>query len=276
MGVVRTDVWFRIYCQKWKEANTLAKKMNLQRQVIIEPLCDVFDTDDTEALQQYLFQAGLARPDISINKELEEWLEHHPWSEVQEQLSYLQKKWIGPDVKIYLLPIEKRNTFLIKQLGGKMGLTFPNAIILFIHSSVKKKELLALVTHEYHHICRLMHTKETEETMSLLESMVMEGLAEYAVKEELGSKNNAPWTKYYDRVWNELWFEQWIKPNLFLKGRHRHQMYLYGDERRGIPLWLGYYTGYRLIDSATKDEDTTCTLFDFSAEALFERSAFFI
>lgn len=274
MGVVRTDKWLRIYCQKWHEADTLAEKMSLQRQVMIEPLSEIFKTKETQALQQYLFQVGLTHPDVASDLELKQWLNKHPWKEVQKQLTYLQKKWKGPDVKLYLLPIEKRNPFLMKQLGGKMGITLPHAILLFIHGEIRAKELLALVTHEYHHVCRLRYTKQSEESMSLLESMVMEGLAEYAVKEELGTDANAAWTKCYDLDWNRSWFEQWIRPNLFLKGRKNHHMYLYGDDQTGIPLWLGYYTGYRLINSAVTETDATRTLFEQSAEALFEQSAF--
>lgn len=275
MGVVRTDKWLRIYCQKWRKVDSLSEKMSLHRQVMIEPLSDIFETKNTKALQQFLFQAGLVRPDVSIDLEVEQLMDRSPWIETQKQLTYLQKKWTGPDVKLYLLPVEKRHSFLMKELGGKMGITLPKAIILFIHSRLTKRELQALVTHEYHHICRLMHTKLTEKSMTLLESMVMEGLAELAVREEIGADVNAAWTSYYDQRWIHDWFNRWIRPNLFLKDRKKHQDYLYGNEQEKVPLWLGYYIGYQLVHSAAKDTDKTSTLLDESAEALFERSIFF-
>ena len=55
-----------------------------------------------------------------------------------------------------------------------------------------------LLAHEYHHICRLhqIETKETEYT--LLDTMIMEGLAEQAVTERY-TENNAPWTAYLSK-----------------------------------------------------------------------------
>ncbi|NEU29667.1 DUF2268 domain-containing protein [bacterium LRH843] len=271
MGVIRTDKWLRIYCEKWSETTSMSEKVNLQRKVLIKPLCDVFEMKDIH-LQSYLLSAGLCSPDVNVD--LQKWVKHQFWQEVQNQFSYLRKKWKGPDVDIYLLPLERRNSFIFKHLGGKMGITIRGAIILFIHSDLNLEDLRALFTHEYHHIFRLMHTNQSEKSIPLLESMMMEGLAELAVKEEIGSEWNASWTKYYDQKWNKKWFEKWIRPNLYLKGRKSHQSFLYGASGTGIPLWLGYYTGYRIAESAAKEVDTTCSLVTLTTEQLFERSSF--
>jgi len=270
LAIVRTDKWFRIYCDQWSKVKTVHERLSLQRKVLIKPLCDVIETKGPDHLQRYLFQMGLSRPDVILD--LEKWMKRKLWSKAQDQLIYLQKKWSGPDVLVYLLPIEERDLFLMRQLGGKTGMALRDAIILFIHAEIENIELRALITHEYHHICRLSHTNYSDKSIPLLESMIMEGLAEYAVKEELGKSYNAGWTTYYDRDWNHEWFQKWIHPNLTLIGRKNHHVFLYGDKKMGIPLWLGYYFGYRLVNLNVKVSETTCKLFRSHAEELYARS----
>ncbi|WP_332689237.1 DUF2268 domain-containing protein [Halalkalibacter lacteus] len=274
MGVVRTDKWLRAYTLKWNKAKTLQEQFDCQRDVITWPLCEVFSTKDVAGLHQYLLQMGLFQPDQSIDLEYDRWKETLPWSIIQQQFHKLKEKWNGPDIKIYILPMNDQNTFLINELGGKTGLSLPHAIILFIQSTITKEDLLALITHEYHHVCRLQTIKQPEDSMTLLESLVMEGLAEFAVREEIGSRACASWTYRYDDVWNGEWFERWIRPNLQIKGRKKHHPILYGSKEGGIPLWLGYYAGYKMVDTATTKLDSTTNLLGLSAETIFERSIF--
>jgi uncharacterized protein YjaZ len=272
MGVVRTDKWLRAYQIKWNKAKTIEEQFDCQRDIIAWPLSDVFSTKDVAGLHQYLLQMGMFRPDQSITAEFSRWEETVPWTIIQQQFYKLKEKWQGPDIKIYILPMNDENTFLINNLGGKTGLSLPHAIVLFIQPTISKEDLLALITHEYHHVCRLQIFKQSEESMGLLESMVMEGLAEFAVREEVGFQACASWTHRYDHVWNDEWFERWLRPNLKVKGRKNHYPFLYGSKEQGIPLWLGYYTGFKIVDSALTRRDTTPKLFSLSAETIFERS----
>ena len=63
-----------------------------------------------------------------------------------------------------------------------------HVIFLFVCGRNSVEELKVLLAHEYHHICRLhqIETKETEYT--LLDTMIMEGLAEQAVTERYTEK----------------------------------------------------------------------------------------
>jgi uncharacterized protein YjaZ len=274
MGVVRTDKWLYHYNNKWNKAKTIEEKVECQRDLIIEPLCEIFSTNDVLGLHQYLIQMGLFLPDQSINLEYEKWSETLPWFIIQKQFLKLQHKWNGPDIKIYILPMNDHDQFLKKELGGKTGLSLESGIVLFINSSTTKEDLLALITHEYHHICRLQTMNQAEEAVTFLESMVMEGLAEFAVREELGVGACASWTTRYDHVWTNQWFERWIRPNLQKKGRKNYLPLLYGNKELGIPLWLGYYTGYKIIESATNESDTTLRLLPLSADTFLDRSLF--
>ncbi len=156
-----------------------------------------------------------------------------------------------------------------------MGLTLQNIIILFADSQVSNNYLQALLIHEYHHVCRLACTNETEESISLLESMIMEGLAEWAVYEELGSRYLASWTEKNDRRLTDESFMYLLLPRLQQKGRENYYPFLFGDEKQGIPQWLGYYFGYQLVRSAEKNlQKKTVELFNVSAESIFEASRF--
>ncbi|KHF38808.1 DUF2268 domain-containing protein [Halalkalibacter okhensis] len=274
MGVVRTDKWLYHYNNRWMNATTMEEKVECQRDVIIRPLCNIFSTDDILGLHQYLIRMGLFLPDQSINLEYEKWSESLPWFIIQDQFLKLKKKWNGPDAKIYILPMNQKDPFLRTELGGKTGLSLDNAIVLFIDSTTTKEDLQALITHEYNHICRLSRMNQSEESVTFLESMIMEGLAEFAVKEELGKSACASWTTRYDHVSIGPWFERWVRPHLWKEGRQNYLSYLYGNKELGIPLWLGYYTGYKMVQSATNETDTTIQLLPLSADAFLDRSLF--
>ncbi|GAE35447.1 DUF2268 domain-containing protein [Halalkalibacter akibai] len=274
MGVVRTDKWLEAYTVKWNQAMTLQEKIECQRDVIIQPLSEVFKTKDVIGLHQYLMQMGLFHPEQSIDLEYEQWKESVPWFIIQKQFNKLKEKWNGPDVKIYVLPLTDQNQFLETQLGSKTGLTIDKAILLFIRASTSVTDLQALITHEYHHVCRLASTKQSEQSMELLESMVMEGLAEFAVKEEIGVEACASWTNRYDKYWKDHWYTRWIKPNLNLKGRVNHIPFLYGDEANGIPLWLGYYTGFQIVKTSVSLKESATELMSISARDIYGQSKF--
>ena len=50
---------------------------------------------------------------------------------------------------------------------------------------LQKQELQALFAHEYNHVCRI-HILKTLDEMTLLDSLILEGLAEDAVKDLYG------------------------------------------------------------------------------------------
>ncbi|WP_165763769.1 DUF2268 domain-containing protein [Halalkalibacter urbisdiaboli] len=258
MGVVRTDKWLTLYLKQWLAKRNGIEKYKLQQQTIIYPLAERFQTEDIQGFHHYLNHLGLFSADTNIESTLETFFNKNWWYIVQDQFERLKKKWGGPDIPIYLFPVEAKHPIITVDLGKKMGLTLPKLIILFIDGLIKEDDVRALVTHEYHHACRLSNTEETEETIPLVESMLMEGLAELAVNEEVGKHALAGWTSYYDDTWQDTWFERWLKPHLFLKGRDNHYLYLYGASTLGIPKWLGYYWGYLVVQTInTKYPATT-------------------
>ncbi|WP_100404863.1 DUF2268 domain-containing protein [Bacillus solitudinis] len=275
MGVVRTNKWIELYTKHWSKERKNEWYM-LQQQTFIHPLLQQFQTKDANGLHQYLLEMGLCRPDVDLSETLETFRKKDWWRVIQEHFHLLKEKWSGPEVPIYLFPVELRHEMIRTHLGGKMGLSLPNLILLFIDSNTGVDDVRALLTHEYHHVCRLEVTKETEETITLLESMVMEGLAELAVEDVIGKHALAGWTSHYNQLWKKEWVERWISPHLLLKGREKHFHYLYGSVQLGIPKWLGYYYGFQVVQSAMKNEPNRDTVLWLRcpAKEIFDKSTY--
>lgn len=111
----------------------------------------------------------------------------------------------------------------------------------------------ALFAHEYHHICRLSFLKKSPQEMLLKDSLIIEGLAEWAVEELYGEKWLSPWTKNYSFVEAMCLWKKHFVPALSLKGVINHHPFLYGDLSSGLPKWAGYCLGYKIVQSYVKN-----------------------
>jgi uncharacterized protein YjaZ len=272
MGVVRTDKWLKRYVVQWPKAQVAGEKFELQQKLIISLLKDAFHTDHLDELQQQLLGQGLFLPTDDIEPSYRALQDRAIWHLVHKQYTELREKWKGPNVPIYLFPVNTANPTIREQLGMKMGVSYRDKIVLFIGEMTSDQDVQALVTHEYHHCCRLTQLKLYEGTMTLLESMVMEGLAEKAVAEEVGRDALAIWTSRYDKAdLHSLW--ALLLEQRMMKGRDRHYPYLFGGVG-GIPEWAGYYLGYRIVDQAMKNDPTltTTSMMKMEAEEILQRS----
>lgn len=246
LSVVRTDKWINYFLQDLQMRSSQLNAYQAQRKWFVDPLTKWFEGDIVEQLHPFLVEQGLFLASEQDLADLEDLASRPIWETVQSQFLQLKKLWGGPDLPIYLLPVNKG----IKDPSKKAGISFPFALFLFVGTHLSDQEIQSLVVHEYHHAVRLMHTNETEESITLLESMLMEGLAERAVLEYVGREQLAPWTSLYDDQFEKKWIKKWITPNLDRKSRSAHRKYLYGDARLKIPPLLGYYVGYQLAKTA--------------------------
>ncbi len=240
MGVIKTNKWIELYLAH-SNKRTLKERY---RQLFIQPLQSLFSYSSDDALAAFLRDAGMFKP--GALHELEKMLQHRHLEIARDHFDFLKEKWNGPNVPIYILLADKSLRQPERAVGGKMGISFSDGIVLFVPFDVNELELKALLTHEYHHVCRLKVTNESEQTITLLESMVMEGLAEIAVEEEVGKSYTAPWTYLYDEDWKSEWYSDFIEKRLQQKGRLAYKDVLYGRKDQGIPRMLGYYAGYIL------------------------------
>ena len=125
MGVVRTDKWLQLYWKYWRQKESDIEKYQWQQQTLIHPLIEHFQLKDVHSLHHYLLEIGLFHPDLDIESTLEQFHKKKWWHIVHSWFKHLQKKWAGPDVPIYLFPVEPRNEMISSKLGRKMGLTLP-------------------------------------------------------------------------------------------------------------------------------------------------------
>lgn len=81
--------------------------------------------------------------------------------------------------------------------ADKNGYSFEDKMFLFLPANISDEELEALFVHEYHHICRLKKTGKRVLEHTLLDSIIMEGLAEHAVLDYCGKQYLLRWNSLY-------------------------------------------------------------------------------
>ncbi len=194
-------------------------------------------------IYDYLKMHGMYR---TTSESILEKLPKNVWSKVQKEYAVLQKEWSGPQIPIFIFPADETNPKIKREFNGKSGLAFKDKLFLFFSSHNTDSEIKAVLTHEYNHVCRLKKYKKNEAEFTLLDTVILEGLAENAVREQCGSTNLAGWTKYYSDEELQKIVQQLIIPNRNLKRNERkHSDLLYG--KRFYPTMAGYCAGYYLV-----------------------------
>lgn len=215
-------------------------------------LIPYFKQGNSEDIYKYLVSFGMYKPAIlNRNEPIEKFLNSNHWSTVKKLYLELRKKWNGPDIPLFIFPVNERNARLMKENKGKAGLAFKDKLFLFLPGEIDELEIKALLVHEYHHVCRLKSISKKEKDMNLLDAIVLEGLAEYAVKLNCGEEYNANWTTNYSKVkLKDLW-EKIILPNKNVNKESRQYIdLLYGGN--GYPKMLGYCIGFYIINQCIK------------------------
>ncbi|WP_170006711.1 DUF2268 domain-containing protein [Bacillus fonticola] len=207
--------------------------------------------EDKEGVQQILQRNGMD-PRLLRSKAWETWISEEKLYNVLHQFwTTYRKEWDGPDVPIYILPTRPPSLFQRNDQPGA-GFATRKEIFLFVKQQWNKDTLQALFVHEYHHTTR-MQKRGDPIHFTLRDSLLMEGLAEYAVKEYCGESFVSPWSTQYDTKQLEKWWAQWIKPNLDLPRKDSlHQSLLQGGG--GYPKFLGYAIGYEWVSRYAKKE----------------------
>ena len=214
-------------------------------ETVIEGLRGFFPERDRREILSFLYRWGLDRPGVFLGNRLREMKEAGYWETVETFYRRYKKSWNGPSVPIFLFPI--RSPWSLG--GGKSGFTFPDKMFLFLPPSLGEKELEALFIHEYHHACRLNALEKPIEKHTLLDSIIMEGLAEFAVERSLGLEYVEKWTKRYRDRELAAAFVRLFRPNLFLPfGHPLHGKLLTG--KNSVRPYLGYAVGLWLVRRA--------------------------
>lgn len=233
MGIIRTDQWLE------KDFDRPIK--------ICERLLPYFKGQKANEIYNQLQNFGMYRPSWKSRNNVSEMKEYNAWDRVEELFNIYVKKWSGPNIPIFLFPLNERGgLFIRRDERRKAGVSFPDKMFLFLSSYEDLKEVEALFVHEYHHVCRLRALNKDFKEYTLLDSLIIEGLAEYAVYKHCGKEYLANWCRMYtDREISYFW-DRYIKKQLDIsKNQKLHDELLYGGGR--FPLLLGYAAGYNII-----------------------------
>lgn len=232
MGVISTNEWMK------KDFDRPVKMM--------ERLKEEFDeTVEVDMIYRHLQSHGMYLPNQHTKKTLDDLQERSAWAKTQSLFSAYKKLWGGPDIPIYIFPLVASGR---KQSNdSKSGLAFKDKLFLFYDNGISEKEMEAVLIHEYHHVCRLHHLKKAEENFTLLDTMIMEGLAERTVGKYLGSQYLAQWTQLYSEEKLQQFWSSYLIENVNKKRSDPlHDALLLG--KKGYPEMLGYCSGYRLVN----------------------------
>ncbi|BCB03032.1 DUF2268 domain-containing protein [Bacillus sp. KH172YL63] len=245
MAVAPTDHWLE---------NGIDKPLELLKKTIN-------GKDDQQSFYQYLMKHGMYRSSRHAEDIYEKMKEMKLWERFSLYEKKYKRKWNGPSVPIYLFPVQERRGMFQSSMK-KSGVCFKDEIFFFLTEQEDPKEYEALFVHEYHHCVRMKRLNKKDSQYTLLDSIIFEGLAEYAVKEYCGENYMAPWTKAYSEDEMTEYHKKWIQPNLEVKRRDPlHDQLLLGQ--KGYPKMLGYAAGMRLVEkSLLKEKVPTLRLID--------------
>ncbi|HDX9579860.1 TPA: DUF2268 domain-containing protein [Bacillus pseudomycoides] len=252
------------------------KTAELMRTHYQEPeiLCEKFTKYiplQKETLYRFLVSKGMFRPVAGGEKEIDRLQKERVWEQLAVEYKKLQEWLNGPNIPIFILLSDPYNRTVQQEYNGKAGLAMRNALFLFVSSQNSIAELKALLTHEYHHICRIHACERKEEAYTILDTMMMEGLAEYAVYERYGERYYAPWVSYYNKEEAiKLWCRYIQDKQEIQRGTREHDTLLNG---RGLfyPEMLGYAVGFHIVkDCVERKQWDTTTLLGMEAKAILE------
>lgn len=227
---------------------------NIHSEIIGGPLKKLFPTVNPEIVQYELLRNGLFQPGEwrNIKDTVKRMEAQNVWQIVKQEYKLLRKRWTGPKVSIYIFPIKNANSKSKKEIPKKNGIAYRGALFLFLSPDLPKEEIKALLAHEYNHVCRLDYLNQAPSKISLMDSLIIEGLGEYAVKDLYGEKWLAPWINLYSFEEALAIWKNYFIHSLHVTGVKNHQHFLFGKVGSRLPKWIGYHLGFQMVESYQK------------------------
>lgn len=258
MGIIQTDQWLDAEFDRPLR--------------ICDKLLPAFKGENATGIYHQLAKFGMYKPTKATRNIFDSLRKNNVWEKVDQHFQNYKNKWSGPEIPIYLFPINQQRGFFSRNEEDKIkgGVSYPDKMFLFLSDKITAKELEALFIHEYHHVCRLTEQNKKFEDYTLLDSIIIEGLAEYAVLKNCGKKYLANWcNQYTNSEIIDLW-NKYVKDELDIKKNERgHDELLFGSSR--VPSLLGYAIGYRIVDNYYQKHNYSTKLsFKLSAKKYLE------
>lgn len=215
--------------------------------LMMKRLQNQFTNLNPAQIYSHLQKHGMYKPNEKTKRTFLYLLEKDVWGKMEKLFSTYQQLWNGPDIPIFIFPFMSGG-FLQRSIETKSGLAFGHTLFLFFDNHISDKEMEAVLIHEYHHVCRLHRLKKNENR--LLDTMIMEGLAERTVSKYLGSTYLARWTKLYrESDFQHLWNRYSIQDKLTIdRSNPLYDHIMLGQ--KGYPTMLGYWLGYQLVKNS--------------------------
>lgn len=212
---------------------------------IVAKCHDEMFKENTEQFYRYLKKHGMYTPSPRSRKDLDHLIERDIWGKAEKLFEKYKQDWDGLDIPVYIFPLKNAGT-LARTKENKSGLAFKDRMFLFVQPGLSDKEFEAVFVHEYHHVCRMNKLNKKKGPYTLLDSIIMEGLAEHAVSKHVGKEYLANWTRLYNDRDLHSYYEQYIKEKLDInQSDELHDALLYG--KSPYPSMLGYCTGYYIV-----------------------------
>ena len=241
---VRGVTWMSVeQTYEWYEKASSIRELSFY----LLPYFKAAKADQSMTLISHLQAHGMLRYWSDGQKVMKELKEKGVFEHVKKEERLLRKRWKGPDVPIIILPVDERNRKIRVVFGSKSGLAFHDKLFLFLSAHISPSSISAIMTHEYNHVCRLENMPKEEKNMTLLDTIILEGMAETAVYERLGESETAGWTSFYSEKQLEHFQNRLVQPYFELR---RQDGRLFSNILFGkgyYPDMLGYAVGFNIV-----------------------------
>lgn len=262
-GVIKTDNWLDEHffdpieiCKLVLLENQSKKIIELLSQPQSQSRSQSRTNPNSQHFYRYLQKFGMYRPTRQLHVAYKDLKQKDVWSAAERAFMKYKQKWNGPDIPVYIFPLSERGGLFTRSSSKKSGVSFHDKLFLFLTPDLPEKEIEALLIHEYHHVCRMNHIDKKIEDYTLLDSIILEGLAEAAVEENCGKHYLAKWCSQYSKDQLLQYWKKYLKNNLTLKkDQPQHDQLLFGG--RGVPSMLGYAAGYQMIQTYKETNNLT-------------------
>ncbi len=170
--------------------------------------------------------------------------------DIREMLLGLSHEYpSGRKLSVELYPMDERDKFGRERLGGVSAWTNweGDTIHLVLYPSNETTHALkSTVVHEYNHHYRITIAKNGGASVTLLEKIIREGLAEHFVGEVLGTDFHGPWVEALSEAEAKGLWETLYSVHAGDTGEQTDSL-VFGGQNTDVPLWAGYSLGYYLV-----------------------------
>ncbi|AEH48934.1 DUF2268 domain-containing protein [Parageobacillus thermoglucosidasius] len=258
MPVIRTDRWLG----EWHD-----DPVRLCRHLVL-----YFPDANERDIYFHLVRYGMYKPSKNMKETIKQMKQKNIWERVEAVYEKRKKKWNGPDVPLFLFPADPYNRVLAREFNSKGGIAFHDKLFIFLLPHHTDKEIEALITHEYNHVCRLKKQMKESEDTTLLDAIILEGLAENAVCQYVGKEQQARWTTYYSDEQLYSFWKRYVSPHKSIFSKHP----LYARLLYGLgfyPTMLGYAVGHYIVRRCLEHGARFSELMNMDSEQILQAAS---